>query len=75
MKKLSSLIKGFLVKQAIRKAERLYKRTRYHHLVINWKGCPKVIARKTIKQMIKTKLFQKHITVESFERSAIYKTY
>ena len=71
----NNLINGLRVRCAINRAERRHKRTRYRYLVINWGWRLKVVRRTDLKKMIKSKFFKKHITIESFEKAAVYKTY
>jgi len=69
------LLNGFLVKRAIKKAERIYKQTRYHCLVVNWGKFPRIFRRTDLKKLIKAKQFKKYITIQDFEKSALYKTW
>jgi len=73
--KLREIINAFRVKRAIKKAERLYKLTRFKYIVINWQGKPKVFRRKELKYLVQNKVFQKHISLQTLENTCIYKTY
>jgi len=61
--------------KAIEKAENMYKTTRYHYLVLNFGGNLRVIARKSVKDLITRRYFKKGTTLNDIEKTALYKTY
>lgn len=73
IKKIKKWIALQKIKKAIKKAEEYYKETRYHALVLKYNGKYKVFSRKHLKSLVKAKFFK--CSLETLEKSAIYKTY
>jgi hypothetical protein len=70
---MKDIIRRFRLKMAIRKANKLYRETRYKYMVILWRNKYIVISRKKAKELVRQKYFG--CSLETIERMAIYKTY
>ena len=62
------------LKLAIKKANRMQKLTKYKYFVIMFGSDIKVIAKKTIKEYIKTGYFKKGVTIAQIQKQALYIT-
>lgn len=73
IKYFKALIFDFRFKRACKKAEKYYKTTRSHVLVLMIKGKPVVKYRRCLKDEIKQKKW--NCSIETLEKYALYKTY
>jgi hypothetical protein len=69
------VIKKLRFKLAVRKANRRYKETGYHYMVILYKNKFLVKSRRELKELVKQKYFRKGFTVHHIDRIALYSTY
>jgi len=74
MKSIINWLKEYRLRKAIKQANQLNKLTKFKYFVINWRGVPTVVAKQQLKQLIKQKTFNKHITIEKLEKAALYTT-
>lgn len=73
-KTIQNLIFHCQIKKAIREANVRHDLTKAKYFVIMWKGSPRVIPKREIKNWIATRKLQKGITIQDIERKAIYAT-
>jgi hypothetical protein len=69
-----NIIEKFKLNRAIKKANKRYANTGYHHLVLFYKGNYIVKSRAELKQLVKNKYFQKGFSIHHIEKIALYTT-
>lgn len=73
------IIRAIRFKRACKKADELAKKNNQRYLVLKWNGRITVFQRKKLKlQLTNWKFktcFNKNMTIEDFDRIALYKTY
>jgi len=71
-------IKGWFLRKRterlIKRAKKLHELTGYKYMVVFAAGRLTVVSKRTIKEMIKRKVFSKGTTVQDIEKKAIYIT-
>jgi hypothetical protein len=63
------------IARAVKKAEKNFRETRYHYLVLKIGKKIVVRSRKVLKEQIAAGMWKKGVTIYDLEKKALYKTY
>lgn len=74
MKKLKLWWYNYCLGKAIKKANKMKKLTGYKYFVLNMNGKPKAVAKRSIKELVRTRYFRKGVEVCDLEKKALYVT-